>query len=156
MIDLLPERTAGVVEQWLREHPSVEVISRDRAGAYAEGATNGAPQAVQVADRFHVLQNLREALQRLLDRHQRALQAIQVPARRPDSVPGAATPAPSGTPADRGVLDGAARGREPTDAPSAGSMDSLPAVSGELNQPGTRVERRASAVANGGTRAMRR
>jgi len=86
------------------------------------------------------LQNLREALQRVLDRHQRALQAIQVPARRPDSLPGAATPAPSGTPADGGVLDRAASGRAPTDAPPAGSMDSMPAASGEPNHTGTRVE----------------
>jgi transposase len=79
-IDLIPERSAAVVEDWLKAHPGVEVITRDRSNEYADGASRGAPDAIQVADRFHLLQNVREMLQRLLKRHQDALKvATTVP-----------------------------------------------------------------------------
>lgn len=72
-IDLLPDREAETFEGWLREHPGVEVVSRDRASSYAEGAKRGAPDAIQVADRYHLVANLRDALQRLLDRQRQCL-----------------------------------------------------------------------------------
>ena len=62
-IDLLDDRLAETVTTWLQAHATVEVISRDRAGAYAAGATAGAPTAIQVADRFHLLKNLRETIE---------------------------------------------------------------------------------------------
>jgi len=69
-IDMLADRSADTLADWLSRHPGVAIITRDRAPDYADGATRGAPDAIQIADRFHVLQNAREMLQRLLERQQ--------------------------------------------------------------------------------------
>ncbi len=67
-VDLLEDRSAETLAKWLRQHPGVELISRDRSTEYLRGATEGAPQAQQVIDRWYVLKNLREAVERFLNR----------------------------------------------------------------------------------------
>lgn len=75
-IDLLADRSAESTEQWLRTHPGVEIISRDRASLYAEAASRAAPKAVQVADRWHLLHNMSEALVDALRPHHRLLSEV--------------------------------------------------------------------------------
>lgn len=73
VIDLLPDRSADSTAAWLRAHPGIEIVSRDRASLYAEAATRATPNAVQVADRWHLLRNLSEALVSALAPHHRAI-----------------------------------------------------------------------------------
>lgn len=73
VIDLLPDRKAATLAVWLRRHPGIQILVRDRAGAYADGARQGAPQAIQVADRFHLLRNSGDALRGVLEHHHRYL-----------------------------------------------------------------------------------
>lgn len=70
VVELLPDRRAETAARWIRHQPDVMVVSRDRGGEYASAASEGAPQAVQCADRFHVVKNLTEAVQVLLARCQ--------------------------------------------------------------------------------------
>lgn len=74
-VDLLPDREAKTLEKWLTKHPEVEIISRDRSGAYAAGTRAGAPQAAQVADRFHLLKNLLDGFEKFLARQHQAIAA---------------------------------------------------------------------------------
>lgn len=80
VIDILDGRDGAAVQAWLQAHPGVEVITRDRWSGYTNAATVGAPQATQVADRWHLLRNLRDALIGILDRHHSEVHAAAQPA----------------------------------------------------------------------------
>lgn len=94
-LDLLPDREADTFADWLTAHPGIAVISRDRGGSFADGASRGAPHAIQVADRFHIVKNLVEAFQQTLAREQRVLRSAAetvqgaplLPSRRPLTAP---------------------------------------------------------------------
>lgn len=75
VIDLLPDREAATLAAWLKAHPGVEVVSRDRSPTYASAIHEGAPGAVQVADRFHLLMNVREAVEKVMMRQNRLLRS---------------------------------------------------------------------------------
>jgi transposase len=126
-IDMLADRSAASLARWLEQHPGVEIISRDRAPDYIDGATRGAPQAIQVADRFHLLQNLREATQRLLERHQAALRSASASPSTTDAAANSDLP--------------------PASTPGAETVTTVPATEPLTRAERVRQERRASRLA---------
>lgn len=78
-IDLLPDREAATLALWLKQHPEIEVVSRDRGGTYIAGSNTGAPQAKQVADRWHLLKNATEVFERTISRNYAKLRKALYP-----------------------------------------------------------------------------
>ena len=91
VVEVLADRSAATTASWFKDHPDVEVVTRDRARLYAEAAREGAPQARQVADRFHLLQNFRETVERQLGGYEAPIQDSRIS--------GSGNPAPSALPA---------------------------------------------------------
>ncbi|WP_183154844.1 hypothetical protein [Streptomyces shenzhenensis] len=113
-MDLLPDREASGLAAWLVKRPTVEVVRRDRAPFFAEGATAGAPQAVQVADRWRLWRNLGEAAERCVADHCGCLRAL---------APGPAQPAPE---LEKFEDPPPRRGRPDIDSPTAPAPSTRP------------------------------
>jgi transposase len=102
-VALLPDRDPGTLAPWLSAHPGVEIMARDRAKAYADGARQGAPEAIQVADRLHLIQPVAEALEQVCSAHGQVLTAVheamrQAPIRQADGSMAAPIPPPPPAP----------------------------------------------------------
>lgn len=76
VVDLLPDRRAESLSAWLKANPSIAIIARDRAGVFADGIRQGAPDAVEVADRWHLLRNLGDAVHAVAQRHHAAARRV--------------------------------------------------------------------------------
>lgn len=87
VVDLLPGRSADELRLWLQQQPNLEVIARDRCGIYAEGSAAGAPDAIQVADRFHLVVNLSDTVQRVLEGYSAQLHLTDTPTISPVEPP---------------------------------------------------------------------
>ncbi|MET8699859.1 ISL3 family transposase [Kitasatospora sp. NPDC004723] len=105
-LDLLSDRDADSVAAWLREHPGIEIICRDRATVFADGARKGAPNAQHCADKWHVWHNLGEAVERLVSRHRALLRDLVEP-QSPELEPEPEPPDPSPVATGAATGDGA-------------------------------------------------
>lgn len=76
-IALLPDRMAETLATWREAHPGIEILSRDRSKTYKRAMSEGAPDAIQIADRFHLLQNLEETLEKAFKGHTQIFRRVE-------------------------------------------------------------------------------
>ena len=95
IVDVLPDRTTATLSEWLKQRPSIEIVSRDGSLEYAQAITQGAPQAQQVYNRWHLLKNLGDNLHMWLTRHRNHLVEPNIP--EGEFTPRAALAIPEGT-----------------------------------------------------------
>jgi hypothetical protein len=143
-IDLLADREADTFAAWLRAHPGTRVICRDRAGGYAEGGRAGAPEAIQVADRWHLWHNLGQAAQKTVAAHRACLrEPAEDPTPPPDPAPPSEPPLPLVPVASRLVTR--TRNRYAAVQALAGNGYSISAIARELGLDRHTVRRFAHA-----------
>jgi len=99
-VDLLPDREAETLAQWLKAHPGIEIVTRDRSSAYAAGIRSGAPVALQIADRWHIIKNLSEALEKLLTRQHHLVRDAANPLVEPPQPESRQQPEPTSPPVE--------------------------------------------------------
>jgi transposase len=129
-LDLLPDREASAVFPWLEKHQEIDVVSRDRASAYADAVKRALPHATQVADRYHLIQNLREHVQRFLDRKRTWLPEIEdIPLKEASSgSPGSGDPLNNHTGTLTSIVSAGRSPTERTNQPEAHVEPEVPLV----------------------------
>ena len=146
-VEILPDRSADSFAAWLAAHPGTEIVCRDRAGCYADGAARGAPGAIQVADRWHLWKNLGDAVERAVARHRHCLAAATAPSE--PRAGAAAPPGPPGRPGDRppsGRIAERTRQRHTAIHQRLAEGQSLPVIASELGLARNTVRRFARAT----------
>jgi hypothetical protein len=131
VVDLLPDRQAETLAEWLSKHPGIEVVARDRAGAYTNGVRQGAPDAVQVADHWHLLRNLGDAVRAVVERLHDGVTRVARKIAEEAVVPGVSIPATEPDTA-KPTAAGASRWLKPRGVGTQGHITTISSLEGGM------------------------